>query len=79
MRALPRLLLEFPDLQYWVLGEGPHREALEAEAAQLGLACHVRFLRLSQGRAGRSGGRRRRHALLSYGEAFPLAVLDAWR
>ncbi len=31
IRALPALLDDFPDLQYWVLGEGKDRAALEAE------------------------------------------------
>ena len=73
--ALPRLLSEFPDLQYWVLGDGPHRGALEAEAGQLGLARHVRFLGPRKDvpavLAGADVG-----CLLSYGEAFPLAMLE---
>jgi glycosyltransferase involved in cell wall biosynthesis len=75
MRALPRLLSEFPDLQYWVLGEGPHRAPLEAEAARLGLGSHVRFLGARKDvpavLTGADVG-----CLLSYGEAFPLAMLE---
>jgi glycosyltransferase involved in cell wall biosynthesis len=75
LRALPRLFSEFPDLHYWVLGEGSHREALEAEAALLGLGRHVRFLGPRKDvpavLAGADVG-----CLLSYGEAFPLAMLE---
>ena len=59
LRALPRLLSEFPDLQYWVLGEGPHRAALDAEAARLGLGARCPLPGFSQGR-GRRPCRRRR-------------------
>ena len=42
--ALARLAPEFPDLRYAVVGTGEAREALEAEARQLGVGERVRFL-----------------------------------
>jgi glycosyltransferase involved in cell wall biosynthesis len=75
IRALPPLLTDFPKLQYWVLGEGAYRAALEAEVKELGLADHVHLignvddvpLYLSAADVG---------CLLSYGEAFPLTLLE---
>jgi phosphatidylinositol alpha-1,6-mannosyltransferase len=41
IRALPRLLAEFPSLRYWIVGEGSYRESLEAQIRNLGLERHV--------------------------------------
>jgi glycosyltransferase involved in cell wall biosynthesis len=75
IRALPRLLPEFRDLRYWVLGEGPHRAALEAEVARLGLQRHVALLGARKDvvryLAAADIG-----CLLSYGEAYPIAMLE---
>lgn len=42
--ALPAVLREVPELVVLCAGEGPHRAALERQAAARGLAAHVRFL-----------------------------------
>jgi phosphatidylinositol alpha-1,6-mannosyltransferase len=44
LQALSRLRERHPDLRYAVVGSGEEREALEAEAHQLGVADRVRFL-----------------------------------
>ncbi len=44
LQALARLAPDYPDLRYAVVGRGEEREALEAEARQLGVADRVRFL-----------------------------------
>jgi phosphatidylinositol alpha-1,6-mannosyltransferase len=44
LRALAALGDRYPDLRYAVVGEGEYREALEAEARELGVAGRVRFL-----------------------------------
>lgn len=44
LEALPRVLERIPDARWIVLGEGRRREALEARAAELGVAHAVRFL-----------------------------------
>ncbi|HYC32037.1 MAG TPA: glycosyltransferase family 4 protein, partial [Gemmatimonadales bacterium] len=44
LRALGALAGEFPDVRYAVVGTGEEREALEAEARELGVADRVRFL-----------------------------------
>ncbi len=44
LQALARLRDRYPDLGYAVVGEGDDREALEAEARELGVADRVRFL-----------------------------------
>lgn len=43
-QAVERLRDAHPDLRVWVLGDGDHRAALEAEAATRGLSDRVRFL-----------------------------------
>jgi len=44
LKALARLGARHPDLRYAVVGSGEEREALEAEARELGVADRVRFL-----------------------------------
>lgn len=44
LKALPRVLREFPDLLYLIVGEGPLRKQLEQQAESLGIAQSVRFL-----------------------------------
>lgn len=46
LRAVPRLRAAQPDAQFWIIGEGALRPALEAQARDLGVASHVRFLGL---------------------------------
>lgn len=44
LRALPKVLEQFPDAVYLVLGEGNYRVALEELTRQLGIEKHVRFM-----------------------------------
>lgn len=44
LRALSLLARDYPELRYAVVGTGEEREALEAEARELGVAERVRFL-----------------------------------
>jgi len=44
IRALPRMLEEFPDLQYLIVGRGPHRSILEQLANEMCVTPHVHFL-----------------------------------
>ncbi len=44
LQALARLSGQYPDLRYAVVGSGEERQALEAEARELGVADRVRFL-----------------------------------
>ncbi len=46
LRAVPRLREARPDTQFWIIGDGALRPALEAQARDLGVASHVRFLGL---------------------------------
>lgn len=75
LRAMPDLIGEFPDLRYLILGEGPHRPALEAEAARLQLQANVHFLgavlNVEAYLAAADIG-----CLLSTGEAFGLALIE---
>ena len=41
--ALPEILMRHPDTRYLIVGDGPHREALEARAARRGVARSVIF------------------------------------
>ncbi len=75
IRAIVALLPEFPNLQYWILGEGSYRTTLEAEIRQLDLECHIRFLGnisdvVSYLAAADIG------CLLSYGESFGIALIE---
>jgi len=44
LEALPSLLADRPLLQYLIVGDGPHRAALEATSAELGLGESVHFV-----------------------------------
>lgn len=44
LESLPALLREIPQLVYLMIGDGPKRERLQAQAERLGIASHVRFL-----------------------------------
>jgi colanic acid/amylovoran biosynthesis glycosyltransferase len=44
LRAVARLVLEFPQLQYTVVGDGPERDALTTLAHELGIDSNVRFV-----------------------------------
>lgn len=44
LRAFPQVLQTHAEATYLVLGDGPHRAALEYQAQALGVADHVRFL-----------------------------------
>jgi glycosyltransferase involved in cell wall biosynthesis len=44
LRVLQRAVSEVPNVYGWLLGDGPDRVALEAQARELGIEQHVRFL-----------------------------------
>jgi phosphatidylinositol alpha-1,6-mannosyltransferase len=44
IRGLPRLVAEWPQLRYLIVGDGPEKARLEALAAELGVAANVTFL-----------------------------------
>ncbi len=75
IRALPGLASKFPDIEYWVLGEGPDRTTIEAEIADAGVGNHVRLLGQTEDvvsyLAAADIG-----CLLSFGESFGIAVLE---
>lgn len=43
IRALPRMVQEFPNLKYYILGDGPDKARLISLAARCGVASHVEF------------------------------------
>lgn len=76
LKALVPLVREWPRLVVLIAGEGPLRSALEAEAADLGVAQHVRFL----GQRSDVSTLLRAIDLLvlpSEKESFPLVLLEA--
>lgn len=76
IRALPALVLQFPDLQYWVLGEGRDRAAIEAEIAAAGMSDHVCLLG-AQDRVERFLNAADVSILLAWGEAFGLTLIES--
>lgn len=76
LRALPAILRELPETTYLVVGDGPHRAALEQEACALGIQANVRFLG-AQADVVPFYQAADIFLLLSYGEALPNAPLEA--
>jgi glycosyltransferase involved in cell wall biosynthesis len=76
IRALPMLVAQFPDVQYWVLGEGRDRAAIEAEIAALGLGRHVRLFGAQDG-VERFLNAADVSVLLAWGEAFGLTLIES--
>ncbi len=75
IRALPYLLPQFPDLHYWVFGEGDYRARLENEIRSLGLTATVHLAGNSSDVASYLNAADI-GCLLSYGEAFALTILE---
>ncbi|MBC7261362.1 MAG: glycosyltransferase family 4 protein [Chloroflexi bacterium] len=75
IEAIPALLPDFPDLRYWVLGEGGYRPELEAQIRRLRLEHSVSLWGniedvVSYLAAADIG------CLLAYGESFGIAVFE---
>ncbi len=49
IRALPQILEEVPNAEYWIVGEGDYRPQLERLVDEMGLGDHVRFLGFKAG------------------------------
>jgi phosphatidylinositol alpha-1,6-mannosyltransferase len=45
LRAIPAVLQKIPNLSYLIVGDGPHRRALEGVVGSLGIGAHVVFVR----------------------------------
>lgn len=76
IRAIPRLLGDFPDLHYHVLGEGAYRQALEGEIRQHGLADRVHLIGNTTDVVSYLAAADV-SCLLSVGEAFPLTLVES--
>ena len=78
LQAVATLLLQVPDLQYRIIGDGPERPALEQLASQLGVSAHVEFLgQLPHDLAVAEVQRGAVMALPSSDEAFGVAYIEA--
>jgi phosphatidyl-myo-inositol dimannoside synthase len=78
IRALPRLLLHWPNLQLVLVGSGDDHEWLEAIARESGVRLHVHFLRgLSYGQLSACYASADIFALPSRGEGFGFVYLEA--
>lgn len=76
LHALPAVIARHPDVVLLVAGDGPLRPALEALAAELGVAPHVRFLGMRDDIAALLRACDV-YALPSVWEGLPMAVLEA--
>jgi glycosyltransferase involved in cell wall biosynthesis len=78
IEAMPRLLARFPDLRYFVVGDGSDRPRLEAKSVTLGVADRVVF-------AGRVGEAEKvahynladAYVMPSFGEGFGIVLIEA--
>lgn len=78
--AVDRLRHEFPDLEYWIVGDGPLRAELAAMAERLGLTRHVRLLgRLSDSALHDRYSEADIFVMPSTGEGFGIVFLEAWQ
>jgi len=78
IRALPAVLAEVPQAEYWIVGDGDYRPQLEALAEKLGLGDHVRFLGFQSGREKlETLYRTRALAYTSPKEGWGLSVIEA--
>jgi glycosyltransferase involved in cell wall biosynthesis len=78
IHVMPRLLNDFPDLRYRLIGDGPERERLEALANRLGIGSRVEFLGwLPYERTIQQVARAGMVALPSRHEGFGLALIEA--
>jgi phosphatidylinositol alpha-1,6-mannosyltransferase len=78
IKALPRLLLRWPDVQLALVGSGDDREWLENIARDSGVQLHVRFLSgLTYGELSACYAASELFALPSRGEGFGFVYLEA--
>jgi glycosyltransferase involved in cell wall biosynthesis len=76
--ALARLLPRHPGLRYLIVGEGPARESLTRQVAELGLTRHVEFLgQLAPERARATAAEATLFVMPSVDEAFGVAYVEA--
>lgn len=75
IRALPGLLKNFPDLNYWILGDGPYRKNLEMEILKYNLQNNVKLLGF-QSDIEPYLAASDIALLLSIGEASPISLLE---
>jgi len=78
IRAMPEILKRVPAAEYWIVGEGDYREALERLSEQMGLGEHVRFLGFQAGEEKlRTLQRTRVLVYTSPKEGWGLSVIEA--
>ena len=78
LNALPALALDFPDIRYLLVGDGPDRPRLEAKAAQLGVADRVVFAgRIDDAEKADHYRLADLYVMPSYGEGFGIVYLEA--
>jgi len=78
--AMPDLLREFPDLHYYVIGDGHWRPTLEDQARERGVAGRVHFMGwLTDERKARLYAGCHLFVLPSIHEGFGIVFLEAWQ
>jgi glycosyltransferase involved in cell wall biosynthesis len=76
--VMPRLLRQWPDLRYFVVGDGSDRARLEAKARALGLSGHVIFAgRVTEAEKVAHYNLADVYVMPSSGEGFGIALIEA--
>lgn len=76
LRAAREILLDFPDVTFVIIGDGPDREKLEQMARDLAIANHVVFTGLTTNMP-EAYASMNVFALASIDEGMPMAILEA--
>src|SRR5262249_5808636 len=78
IEVMPRLLRQFPDLRYLVVGDGSDRARLEAKARAHGLANHVIFAgRIAEAEKVAYYNLADLYVMPSHGEGFGIVLIEA--
>jgi len=80
IRALPAIISEFPDVEYWIIGDGPFRQEYQRLAERLEVDQYVRFMgKVDDQVLSRIYREASLFVMPSSGEGFGIVFLEAWQ